>query len=203
MHESGEAPDVLISRAQAGDREALGRLLQLYRNYLWMLARSQLGGALRKDLNPSDLVQEVSLEACRDFNGFRGGTEPELVAWLRRIFVRNLADQARRTQAAKRDRGREESLEALLDRSSIAVHEALARGISTPSAGFERRESAVLLSDAIAGLPEDYRDVIILRHIDRLKFEDVAAKLGRTPGAVRMLWARALEKLRGALEEAP
>jgi RNA polymerase sigma-70 factor (ECF subfamily) len=195
-----DLPDVLILRARAGDGAALGRLLELYRNYLRLQARTLIGLALRVRLDPSDLVQETFLEAHRDFGSFAGAGEGELIAWLRRILVRNLADQAKRHQAGRRDLRRQESLEALLARSSAAVQDALAAGLSTPSARAARREQAVVLADALARLRPDDREVIELRHLQRLKFDEIAAHMGRSPGAVRVLWARALERLHRTLE---
>jgi RNA polymerase sigma-70 factor (ECF subfamily) len=190
----------MLVRAREGQTEALGELLALYRNYLRLLAQTQIG-SLQIALDPSDVVQEALMEAHRDFTDFMGTTEAELVVWLRRILVRNLADQAKYHRAAMRDCRRRRSLEALLDKSSTAVHRALQAGISTPSAHAAKREQAVLLADALAQLPEDYRAVIIMRHIDRLPFEHVAMRMGRTSGAVRKLWARALAKLRTVMED--
>src|SRR5579884_2231459 len=110
---SDDDPESLLVRARSGDQAALGRLLDLYRNYLRLQARTLIGSALRVRLDPSDLVQETFLEAHRDFGQFAGTTEAELVAWLRQVLVRNLADQAKRHQSQRRDLGREESLEAM------------------------------------------------------------------------------------------
>jgi RNA polymerase sigma-70 factor (ECF subfamily) len=195
------APEVLLTQARAGDGAALGRLLELYRNYLRLQARALIGAGLRVRLDPSDLVQETFLEAHRDFARFAGQTEGEVVAWLRRILVHNLADQVKRHRARGRDYRRQESLEAKLERSSLDVQEALAVGLSTPSVRARRREQAVVLADALAELPEDYREVIVLRHVERLKFDEIAARMGRSSGAVRMLWTRALEKLHRLLED--
>jgi RNA polymerase sigma-70 factor (ECF subfamily) len=197
----GPLPDQLLQQARTGCREALGRLLELYRNYLRLLARTQIDMALRVRVDPSDLVQETLLEAHRDFEDFVGTGEKELVAWLRRILVRNLADQVRRHKAQVRDWGRQESLEVLLDRSSSAAERALAKGVSTPSAQAARREQGVLLADALARLPADYRDVIVLRNLEHRKFDEIAARMGRSAGAVRMLWSRALEKLGQLMED--
>jgi RNA polymerase sigma-70 factor (ECF subfamily) len=194
-------PDLLLPRARAGDDEARGRLLELYRNYLRLLARSLIGGALRIRLDPSDLVQEVFLKAHREFSGFAGRGEPELVAWLRQILVRALADQARHHRRQARDHRRQESLEAMLDRSGREAQQALVTHASSPSAAAARREQAVLLADALARLPDDYREVFILRTLEHIPFDEIAARLGRSTGAVRMLWTRAVERLSRLLEE--
>ncbi len=117
MAEPIRTVEELLERARAGDLDAFGELLAQYRNYARLLARTLIGTTLRLRLDPSDLVQETFLEAHRDFPRFEGATEREVVAWLRRILVRNLADQARRQKAGLRDYRRQESLEAVLERS--------------------------------------------------------------------------------------
>jgi RNA polymerase sigma-70 factor (ECF subfamily) len=190
------SPELLLNRARAGDRDALGQLLETYREYLRLLARARIGPGLRVRLDPSDLVQETLLEAHRDFGGFVGGSETELAVWLRRILVRNLADQLKRHRALGRDVRREESLDLLVEQA----HEALAAALSTPSARASRREQAVVLANALALLPPDYREVVTLRHVEGLGFDAIAERMGRSAGAVRMLWMRALERL-GTLME--
>lgn len=194
-------PEQLLERAQTGDVSSLGHLLELYRNYLRVMAQSLVGQGLRARLDPSDLVQETFLEAHRDFPRFLGTTEGQLLAWLRRILVRNLADQVKRHRSQGRDLQRQESLEALLDRSSLSVQQALAAGVSSPSLQACRREQSVLVADALARLPADSREVILLRHVEHLKFEEIASRMGRSCGAVRMLWVRALERLNRELEK--
>ncbi len=203
MSNTAELPEDLLARARAGGVNDRGELLELYRNYLTLLAGMQIDSALRVRVDASDVVQETYLEAIRDFGQFEGKSEGELVAWLRRILVRNIADLVRRHGAQGRDWRRQESLEMALDRSSQTAHQALAAGISTPSVQAARREQSVLLADALARLPDDYRQVIILRHLERLPFPEIARRMGRSAGAMRMLWARALEKLRGQLESPP
>lgn len=200
MASGSEQPELLLEQARDGDAESLDRLLHLYRNYLQLLAHAQLDNQLRAKLDPSDLVQETLVEAYRDFAGFQGSTERELMAWLRRVLARNLADQAKHHRSQKRDLRRQQSLEAALDRSSVDVERALAAEISTPSQHAAKREQAVVLADAMARLPADYREVIIFRQFRRAKFPEIADRMGRSSSAVRMLWARALERLREELE---
>lgn len=190
------SPEVLLARARGGDQEALGALLEEYREYLRLLARPRVGRDLQVRLDASDLVQEALLEAHRDFRQFLGQTEAELTVWLRRILVRNLADQLKHHQSQKRNWRREQPLAALVEQA----HEALAAPLSTPSGHAARREQAVLLANALASLPEDYREVVAMRHVENKSFDEIAAAMGRSSGAVRMLWMRALERLGSILE---
>ena len=90
----------------------------------------------------------------------------------------------------------------LLDRSSLAIQEQLAAPVSSPSVRSSRREQAVLLADALEKLPADYREVFLLRNLERVPFETIATRMGRSSGAVRMLWTRAIKKLSQLLKEA-
>jgi RNA polymerase sigma-70 factor (ECF subfamily) len=200
---SGEPwPERLIAAARRGDDAAQGRLLELYRNYLRLVARSLIGGALRVKLDASDLVQETFLKARRDFGGFAGGTERELVAWLWQILVRSLANQVKHHRRRARDQNRQESLDHLLELSDRPLRFALAARLPSPSEAASRREQAVLLADAVDRLPADYREAFVLRTLEHVPFEEIALRMGRSTGAVRMLWARAVKKLNEMLEEA-
>jgi RNA polymerase sigma-70 factor (ECF subfamily) len=187
----------LLALARAGDAQALGRLLELYRNYLTLLARVQFGQRLRGKADPSDVVQEAFLGAYRDFAGFRGTTEAELVSWLRKILATTLAALARHyCGTQRRDPRRERELCAELEHSSQALGDALIAPQSSPSQQAVRREQAVLLADALGQLSEDYREVIVLRQLEGLSFPEVAQRMGRSAEAIKKLWVRALASLR-------
>jgi RNA polymerase sigma-70 factor (ECF subfamily) len=194
-------PERLLAQARAGDTAARGQLLELYRNFLRLMARSLISERLRIRLDASDLVQETFLKAHREFPGFLGSTEPELVTWLRQILVRGLADQVRQHRARKRDYRREEPIEVVLDHSSLAIQEQLAAPLSSPSVHSSRREQAVLLADALEKMPADYREVFLLRNLEHVPFEVIARRMNRSSGAVRMLWTRAIKKLSQLLKE--
>ena len=72
-------------------------------HYLGMLAELQLGHGGRAKIDPSDIVQQTLLDAHRDQDQFRGRTEAEMAAWLRRLLACNLADAVRLLGRAKRD----------------------------------------------------------------------------------------------------
>ena len=147
-------------------------------------------------------MQETFLKAHREFAQFVGSTEPELIAWLRQILVR---DAGQPGQAAPGRRAR-------LPPAGVARGDARPlepgdpagtgrRRSRRPARTPVRREQAVLLADALAKLPADYREVFILRNLEHIPFDEIAARMGRSPGAVRKLWTRAMVALRQLLEE--
>lgn len=191
----------LISRARRGSGDSLGRLLQMYRNYLMVLAGTQIERRLQPRMSPSDIVQETMLRAHANFGQFRGASEPELIGWLRQILVNNLAKFVEQhVLAARRDVRREVSIERLgqaLEQSTIQLAALLPAGSRSPSATAQQREEAVLLADRLAMLAPDYREVLMLRNLQGLPFETIAEQMDRSVSATRMLWLRAIEKLRG------
>src|SRR5215831_16232476 len=98
----GPDPEELLLLARAGSSPALGQLLELYRNYLALLSRLQIGRRLQGKVEAADLVQETFLRAHRDFAQFRGSTEEQFVGWLRQILARNLVNQVRCFQGTQR-----------------------------------------------------------------------------------------------------
>lgn len=174
--------------------------LERYRSWLGFLARMQTGDRSPGRFSESDIVQQTMLEACRDLPQFRGKTEPELMAWLKKILAHVLAHRLRHDRADRRDAGREVSLEAAIEASSLRLAGMLADAGPSPSAVAMAREGEVRLADVLNKLPEDYREVIILRNIEGLPHEEIAQRLNRGVGAVRMLWLRALAKLKELLE---
>jgi len=202
-------PEQMIAQVRRGLDEArrrqhLGELLELYRNYLKLLARAQVDLHLRSRADASDLVQETFLDACRDFHQFRGSTEAELMAWLKKILIYNVAKFIQRQVVAKkRDARRDVSLDrhlAAVNQSSAHFEAALASPASTPSVQASRRERAAVVADYLAQLPPAYREVILLRNLEGLAFAEVARRMQRSSGAVRILWVRALDHLRKLLE---
>jgi RNA polymerase sigma-70 factor (ECF subfamily) len=181
-----------IALARGGDREAVDRLLQACRLYLLHLANQEVPDALRAKVAPSDIVQETHLDAFRDFAHFAGSTEEELRAWLRGILLHNVATARTRFGALKRDVAREVPLEK--------AGPAQPSPGETPSKEAQAQERDQALEDALARLPEHYRQVIALRQWEGLTFAQVGARLDRSEEAARKLWARAIELLRESLE---
>jgi RNA polymerase sigma-70 factor (ECF subfamily) len=194
-------PELLLRRAKTGEAPALGTLLELYRAYLLVLARVQIGRRLQGKVDASDVVQEAFLGACRDFPQFRGTTSKEFLGWLRQILASLLANLVRHYQGTqRRDVRLERQLVVELDQSSQALDRGLVTPQSSPSQQASRREQSVLLAEALGRLPEEWRELLILRHLEGLTFPEVASRLGRTLDSVKKQWPRALAGLRRLLE---
>jgi RNA polymerase sigma-70 factor (ECF subfamily) len=196
--------DPLLAEARRGDGPSLGLLLERYRNYLTLLARLQVGRRLQGKVDAADLVQSTFLEAHRHFARFRGQTEGELVAWLRQVLAGLIANVVRHYLGTKRRDARlERELAAELDQSSRWLDRALASPDTTPSEKAARCEEALRLAALLEELPDHYREVLILHHLEGLPLPETARRLGKTVDSVKKLWMRALAQLRNALGESP
>jgi RNA polymerase sigma-70 factor (ECF subfamily) len=177
------------------------RPLEGYRDYLRLLARTQLGPRLQAKLDASDVVQQALLQAHAFQGQFRGTTEAEKLAWLRAILANVLAAAARRFEARARDVGRERSLAGDLELSSSRLECLLAADQTSPSQRAIRCEELLRLAAALARLPEDQRRVVELHHLKGLPVAEVAEQMGRTCPAVVGLLFRGLKKMRELLRE--
>jgi RNA polymerase sigma-70 factor (ECF subfamily) len=190
----------LLHQAKAGQANAVGSLLQWYVKYLSLLASTQLDQRLRRRVSPSDIVQETLLAAHRDFGDFRGESQGELLAWLRQILIHSMHRTiARHIKAEKRDIRRDVSIDQVsnrLEESACTLARQLPAQGDSPSAAMQREEATIEFANRLSDLPDHYRDVIVLRVLQSLSFEEIAERMGRSSGAVRMLWLRALDSLK-------
>lgn len=190
-----------ILEAKGGDPVRLAGLLEPFRSYLKLLARMQIGARLQGKADESDIVQETFLSAHGAFPEFRGSTEAELTEWLRSILAAKLAELFRRYLGTKqRDVRLEKRIDDDLSRSAALLGSTMALGLvsrePSPSQHAAGHEDALHLSEALANLPADYREVIVLRNLEGLPFKMVAERMERSEDSVEKLWMRALVKLR-------
>jgi RNA polymerase sigma-70 factor (ECF subfamily) len=200
----GDTINGLLARARGGDRQALDRLFALCRNYLAVVARAQVESWVRAKFDPSDLVQQTLLEAYRGFDAFQGRTGAEWLAWLRRILSHNAVDHARRYCATdRRQIAKEVPLEGQGPGSGGGDAREPADAQASPSQQLLAHERELLLADALARLAPDHREVILLRNLQGLPFDEVARRMDRSRPAAQMLWMRALRQLKELLAQAP
>ncbi len=172
--------------------------LEGFRSYLQVLAAWHLPAELRRKLDASDVVQQSLLQACEAWEEFRGRSEAEIKAWLRRILTNHLADIGRAFGGEKRNVARERSLDAAVEASSAWL-EALAG--SSVAGQAVRREQYRQLVEALADLPGDQRLAIELHHLQGLSVAEVATQMERTEAAVAGLLRRGLQRLRDVLQK--
>jgi RNA polymerase sigma-70 factor (ECF subfamily) len=186
----------LAEAARDGDRSALGRLFDGFRSYLTLLADQRLGADLKQKCAGSDLVQRTFLEAQEGFGRFDGSRPDELRVWLERILPNNLGDVARQFRKVEK---REIRREVPLAENWLEIDRLIDR--STPSKKVIAREEKDRLRRTLARLPDDYRQVIALRNLERRKFEEIATVMGRSTGAVKKLWSRAILQLKEEMKD--
>ena len=201
MSESSVSRLELLTEARGGNQEALNQLLDSYRNYLALLARPQVHRQLQSKIDASDVVQETCLRVHRDLSSFRGQTEEELTAWLRRVVAYVVANLVRHySYTQRRDVGLERRINDDLDRSTAHFANAFVSPNSTPSQGASRHELVTLVADAIAELPDHYREVVILQYVEGLPLAEIARRLDKSANSVQKIWARAIVQIRQLLE---
>lgn len=181
------------------NRELDAEWPERFRRYLWLLARANLDEALRAKLDPSDIVQQTLLQAHRALDEFRGNTDGEMAAWLRKILARNLAHAVRDFGRHKRDVRRENVFQAAVDESALRLEALLAANQASPSQRVQQQEQLLQLCNAVAQLPEAQRDAIRMHYLQDYSLKEVADHMQRTPAAVAGLLKRGLKQLRQSM----
>ena len=180
-----------LDRARQGDGQACGELLQSFQPYVRVIARAFQNNQVQARIDDSDLVQDALMEAHRCFADFRGTTVAEFAAWLRQIVLFTAGRTIRGHLAAgKRAVGREQSV------GSDAMAALAASSGSSPSAQAMRHEEAARIAEALERLPDEMKQVLLARHMDNLSHAAIAERMGKSEGAVRVLYTRALRRLR-------
>lgn len=191
----------LLRQAQQGNEAAREKLFTLSREYLSQCAEKEVSSWLRPKHDASDLVQVSLLEAHRAFVQFEGTDVGQWLAFLKRILERNATDVVRHYGTAKRQAGKEIALHAPANNASSSGEQQLAAPGETPSLEVTRKESADRLLKAMEQLSPDHQEVIRLRNLDQLPFDEVAERMKRTRPAVQMLWMRAIKSLEAIMQQ--
>ena len=167
-----------------------------YRPWLGILASRALPDRLQARMDPSDVVQQTLAEAWKNQSKFRGESEAEKQAWLRGILGNIVAGQQRfHLGTAARNMDREQQVRDSLDQTSLRLQQFVAKE-NSPSQAAQDAEQGLIIATALDQLPEDYREVLILRHFEDLSHDEIAKRMDRSAAAVRMLWIRALTEIK-------
>jgi RNA polymerase sigma-70 factor (ECF subfamily) len=193
------ANNELLDKAIGGDRQALSVLLES----AGQRVRDALAGAIPRRLQSmltlDDLMQQTYMDAFLAIKNFVPRGDGSLEGWLTTLARRNLLDAIRMLDAGKRGGDARRVGTMSRDDSCISLYEWLARTGSTPSRYATQAEAVVALERCIEQLPNIYRQVVCLYDLEGQAIQEVATVIGRSPGAVYMLRARAHERLRELL----
>ncbi|MDB5310073.1 MAG: polymerase sigma-E factor [Gemmataceae bacterium] len=184
---SASPGDPLSSTVRTADAGGLGSVLGTLGPYVRVVVRGLCRGREVTGVNESDMVQEVMLQATRGLAGFRGATSAEFVGWVRRIAIRTTGHTLRGLTAGPG-----------FDAEGAAEMPNDAPG---PVQSAIRREQSANMARAIGRLPEEMQQVLLGRLVEGLDHAALAVRLGRTVGAVRMLYLRSLRRLKDLYRE--
>jgi RNA polymerase sigma-70 factor (ECF subfamily) len=190
----------LVARLRSGDEAALAEFVEANRPALMGFLHARIGGHLAKKVEPEDILQDACLEAIRSLDK-APLAEWDPLHWLFQVCERKIIDAHRKFfESQKRDAAREASIP---DGSEMAggLGNLLAASMTTPSAAFSRDQRQLRVLAAIDTLPEDQREALRLRYLVGLPSKEIAQKLGKTDGAIRVMLSRSLAKLQEMLGE--
>ena len=175
-----EEEQSLIARILGGEIELFHELIRPYQRLVYSTAIA----VLKNEAEAEETAQEAVLKAYRGLRGFR--SEAKFSTWLVTIVMNEA-----RSRLRKSGRVDVESLDSSLSKDEDFTPALIADWREIPSEALERQELSSQIEEAIAGLPESYREVFILRDKDALSIQEIAEVLGVQPNLVKVRLFRA------------
>ena len=195
-HEPGETEGWLAG-LRRGDADALAALLDYYRPRLRQMLRLRMDRQLAARVDPSDVIQEVYLDAKRQVQAYLQEPKVDFYVWLRGLAGQRLSNVRRQHLGAKcRTAWREVSLPA---ESSLLLAQQLLAGGTSPSRALLKKELRRRVQQALEQLPPDDREVILMRHFEEMSNWEVAQAIGLSKSGATMRYGRALFRLKEIL----
>lgn len=193
----------LIARARNGDEPALAELFRQHEGRLLRMVELRLDKALRRRMDPADVVQDAWVEVVRRLDEWCRQDKLPLHVWLRLITSQSLAGAQRRHLAAHMRNAQRDAPQRARppNVSSATVADAFIDSATSPSQVAVREELRARVRAAIEDLEDIDREIVAMRHFEGLSNEETAAELDIEPSAASMRFMRALMRLRPALKE--
>lgn len=186
----------LVALAKEGDEAARNQLCNVYGERVRRIVHLRLDQRLRPKLDSVDVVQDALILALDGLQDFTYKNEGDFLRWLSKIAENRLRDIFHKFHADKRDVDKEIPFKKEgrgTDGGSIGA--AGPMGDTTPSVIACRKEALDRLEKALDKLKPEYKEIIVLKRIEGLSHAEIAERLGKNTGAVRMLLARAMAAL--------
>ena len=191
------AEKALLETAVTGDTAAIEQLLLSHYSPLQQYVERKIPDRARRHFTAEDILQLVFSQVFRDIIRFESRGDGSFFAWLRTIADHRLIDALR-----KIDRGGVHHLSVAQFRDAGSIVELIdivCQDSESPSKHVRKQEAARAMQIAIAGLPEDQKEVIRLHCLEQRPVEEIARETGRTEAAVRGLVHRGKKNLRNAM----
>lgn len=187
-------------RLRQGDQEALVQFIQDNHGALLGFIQKRIGSHLQRKIEPEDILQEVSVEALKAQSKVEFGDRDPL-NWLFHIAERKIIDAHRRFFASqKRDASREAAM-GTGSQAGAGLADLIVASMTTPSQAFSRDQKQLRMLAALDTLPDEQREALRLRYLIGLPSKEIAAKLGKSDGAVRVMLSRGLSRLQQLMED--
>lgn len=188
----------ILAQLRSGNPDAVVSFLQANEPILLGFIRKRIGSSLQKKIEPEDIFQEVSIEAVKSFDKIDlDNREP--LNWLFQICERKIIDAHRHFFASQKRSAAREA--ALGSQAAGGLADLLVASMTSPSQAFSRDQKQLRMLAALDTLPEQQREALRLRYLIGLPSKEVAEKLGKSDGAVRVMLSRALGQLQEILAE--
>jgi len=201
MNETAQTTYQLIERVGNGDDAARRELLELYRDHLRRMVAARLDRRLNPRVDASDVVQETLTDAAGQLDEYLRDQPLPFLPWLRQLAgVRIRKTHRRHLAAQSRSVARESPAAVMSDESAVELGYQFVARDTSPSNRVMRQELRDAVMEAVAALPDRDREVLLMRHIERLGMAEIAEALGMAEAAVRARHYRALTRLRIKLE---
>jgi RNA polymerase sigma-70 factor (ECF subfamily) len=201
MSHSAHDTDSLICQVSQGDEAAVEQLFSRHRTRLKRVVTWRMDRRIATRVDPSDVVQDVLVEAARKLDDYVARRPIPFFPWLRQIAWERLVKlREHHVKAQKRSASREEDRQRTLsEESADALAERLFAREASPSAYAVHNEMRRRVRAALDMLPENDRDVLAMRYLEQLSASEIAAVLGLTDAAVKARHYRALRRLRNRM----
>ena len=196
MNDSIDQTLDLVRQAQAGSSDALSKLLYRFQDRILEVIRLRMGPKLRRRYESQDLVQETLMAAFKDFDRFEIRSDARFLNWVSRIAENRILAAQKHESYEKRDPDRERSLDAPAPGQEGTRAEELIRRTRSPDEKVAVGQDSERLQECLQELPEQYRELIVLRNYLEMSWQDIADEVGRpSAAAARVMHAKAMEEL--------